>query len=151
MGLFSFSLYPYWALVICVFKEFSYFSKVAELIFEIVVQEFPGGLVVKDLALSLLWLRFDPWPRNFCMLQAQSEKTKQNKELFNIFPISYSIHRIYSYVNLGLLPFFPVRPGWQFTRFDLKVQLSLSLIFSIAFLFFISLILHSMYHFFYSF
>ena len=28
-------------------------------------QEFPGVLVVKDLASSLLWLRFDPWPRNF--------------------------------------------------------------------------------------
>ena len=30
--------------------------------------EFPGGLVVKDSALSLLWLGFDPWPENFCML-----------------------------------------------------------------------------------
>ena len=29
--------------------------------------EFPGGLAVKDLASSLLWLRFDPWPRNFCV------------------------------------------------------------------------------------
>ena len=26
--------------------------------------EFPGGLVVKDLALSLLWLSFNPWPGN---------------------------------------------------------------------------------------
>ena len=26
------------------------------------IKEFPGGLVVKDLGLSLLWLRFDPWP-----------------------------------------------------------------------------------------
>ena len=25
--------------------------------------EFPGGLEVKDPALSLLWHRFDPWPR----------------------------------------------------------------------------------------
>ena len=25
---------------------------------------------VKDLVLSLLWFRFDPWPRNFCTLQA---------------------------------------------------------------------------------
>ena len=25
-------------------------------------EEFPGGLVVKDPALSLLWHRFDPWP-----------------------------------------------------------------------------------------
>ena len=31
------------------------------------VKEFPGGLVVKDPALSLLRLRFNPWPRNFCM------------------------------------------------------------------------------------
>ena len=37
----------------------------------------PGGLVVKDLVLSLLWLGslkwhgFDPWPRNLCMLQAR--------------------------------------------------------------------------------
>ena len=35
--------------------------------------EFPGGLMVKDLALSLLWHRslrwweFDPWSQNFCM------------------------------------------------------------------------------------
>ena len=31
--------------------------------------EFPGGLVVKGLVLSLLWPRFNPWPRNFCMLR----------------------------------------------------------------------------------
>ena len=30
-------------------------------------REFPGGWAVKDLALSLLWPGFDPWPRNFCM------------------------------------------------------------------------------------
>ena len=29
--------------------------------------EFPGGLAVKDTALSMLWHGFDPWPRNFCM------------------------------------------------------------------------------------
>ena len=28
-------------------------------------KEFPGGLAVKDLALLLLWLGVDPWPRNF--------------------------------------------------------------------------------------
>ena len=33
-------------------------------------KEFPGGLAVKDLALLLLWLRFDPKPRNFFMLWA---------------------------------------------------------------------------------
>ena len=33
-------------------------------------EEFPGGLGVKDSMLSLLRLRFDSWPRNFCVLQA---------------------------------------------------------------------------------
>ena len=38
--------------------------------------EFPGGLAVKDLALSLLWLMlllwcsFNPYPRHRCTLQA---------------------------------------------------------------------------------
>ena len=38
------------------------------------VVEFPGGVGVKDLASSLLWLRFDPWPGNFCMPWAQAIK-----------------------------------------------------------------------------
>ena len=39
--------------------------------------EFPGGLVVKDLLTSsLLWHECDPWPGNFCMLQAQPKKKK---------------------------------------------------------------------------
>ena len=29
---------------------------------------------IKDLALSLLWLRFNPWPGNFFMLQARPKK-----------------------------------------------------------------------------
>ena len=33
--------------------------------FLIYVYKFPGGLVVKDFVLSLLWLRFDPWHGNF--------------------------------------------------------------------------------------
>ena len=32
--------------------------------------QFPGGLAIKDLVLSLQWLRFNPGPENFCMLQA---------------------------------------------------------------------------------
>ena len=32
---------------------------------------------VRDLALSLLWLRFDPWPRNFHMLQARTKGEKK--------------------------------------------------------------------------
>ena len=31
-------------------------------------REFPGGLVVKRPVFSLLWLGFDPWPRNIHML-----------------------------------------------------------------------------------
>ena len=33
------------------------------------ISEFPGGLVVKDSALSLLWFEFDPWSMNFHMLR----------------------------------------------------------------------------------
>ena len=45
------------------------------------ILEFPGGLVVKDLVLLLLWLRFSPRPGNFCMLQVQpKKKKKKNKE-----------------------------------------------------------------------
>ena len=41
----------------------------------------PGGLAVKDRALSLLWHEFDPWPGKFCMPQAQPKhKTKQQQE-----------------------------------------------------------------------
>ena len=36
--------------------------------------EFPGGLVVKDSALSLLWRGFSPWPGNFCRPPAQPKK-----------------------------------------------------------------------------
>ena len=34
------------------------------------------ALAVKDLALSLLWLGFRPWPGNFCMLLAQPKMLK---------------------------------------------------------------------------
>ena len=41
-------------------------------------QEFPGGLTVRELALSLLWHRFDSWPGNFHTLQVcLKNKTKQ--------------------------------------------------------------------------
>ena len=42
--------------------------------------EFPSGLAVKDLMLSLLWLRLllwlelDPWPGNLCMPQVWGKK-----------------------------------------------------------------------------
>lgn len=39
-----------------------------------------GDLAVKDLVFLLLWLRFDLWSRNFCMLPAQPKKQKKEKE-----------------------------------------------------------------------
>ena len=53
---------------------------------ENVVQEFPDGLVVKDLALSvlclrlLLWCGFVPWPKNFCMSWIHQKERKKGKE-----------------------------------------------------------------------
>lgn len=44
-----------------------------------IVLEFPGGLVAKDLVLSLLWHEFNPWPRNFCMPQVQPKKRIKKK------------------------------------------------------------------------
>ena len=44
-------------------------------------EEFPGGLAVKDLALSLLWLGFSLWPGNFGRLQAQPKKKKKTRML----------------------------------------------------------------------
>ena len=42
--------------------------------------EFPGGLAVKDLVLSLLCLGFTPWPENFCMLRVwPGNKNKNGK------------------------------------------------------------------------
>lgn len=29
--------------------------------------EFPGGLLMRDPAFSLLWHEFNPWPGDFCM------------------------------------------------------------------------------------
>lgn len=42
-------------------------------------EEFHGCLAVKDLVLSSLWLGFDPWSRNFCMLLVW----KKNRESYN--------------------------------------------------------------------
>ena len=48
--------------------------------------EFPGGLAVKDLALSLLWLRlllwyrFDPWPGIPPHTSGSVKKKKKKKE-----------------------------------------------------------------------
>ena len=44
-------------------------------IITIIKVEFPSGLVVEDLALSLLRLRFDPWPTNFHVLRVRPTTT----------------------------------------------------------------------------
>ena len=47
---------------------------------------FPGGLVVKDLGLPLLWLRslqwhrLDPWPGNFPMPWVRPKNKKQQNK-----------------------------------------------------------------------
>ena len=47
---------------------------------------FPGGIAIKDSVLSLLWLRFNPWSRNFCTPQAGPKKFLQNvKSMWNYF------------------------------------------------------------------
>ena len=35
------------------------------------IPEFLGGLAVKNLVLSLLWLGFDTWPENFHIVETQ--------------------------------------------------------------------------------
>ena len=42
-------------------------AKIKDRLLKATKEMFPGGLVVKDTALSLLWLGFDPWPGNSCM------------------------------------------------------------------------------------
>ena len=47
--------------------------------------KFPGGLAVKHSVLSflwlqlLLWLRFNPWLRNFLMLRAQQKNGREER------------------------------------------------------------------------
>ena len=40
---------------------------ISDLLSVTILLEFPGGPDIKCLTLSLLWLGFDPWPRNFHM------------------------------------------------------------------------------------
>ena len=45
------------------------------------IEEFPGGLAVKDLMLLPPWLgSVDPWTGNFRMLWVQQEKKKKKKK-----------------------------------------------------------------------
>ena len=54
------------------------------------VREFPGGLSVKDSALSLMWLQFSPWPRNFHMpWHHQREKKKKDE----VGPLPHTMYK----------------------------------------------------------
>lgn len=44
---------------------------------------FKGGLVVKDMSLSLLWLGFSRRPRNFCVWWAWPQTNKQTTKKAN--------------------------------------------------------------------
>ena len=50
--------------------------------------EFPGGLVVKDSLLSLLWLRFSPWPGHS---RGKAEKESQNPRFREIEKVGKKI------------------------------------------------------------
>ena len=52
--------------------------------------EFPGGLEVKYLALSLLWHWFHPQPRNFCMPQGTPPQRAQHDKYRMIHSIENS-------------------------------------------------------------
>lgn len=50
------------------------------------ILEFPGGVAVKDLALSLLWFRFDPWTGTSAYCGCiQKKKQKQKTKLKTFF------------------------------------------------------------------
>ena len=42
-------------------------------------QEFPGGLAVKDMALSVPWLWFNPWPGEFPHAVGVAKKNQHAK------------------------------------------------------------------------
>ena len=54
----------------------SFWKTVWQLLKKLNIEEFPGGLMVKNVALFLLRLRFDPWTSNCHMLRMQLGKKK---------------------------------------------------------------------------
>ena len=69
-------------------------------------KDFPGGLEVKDLALSLLWLGSDPlgvgsgtWHRKFCMPGAWQKKKKKKKNF------CAKLVRLWEIISLTFFPF----------------------------------------------
>ena len=56
------------------------------------MQDFPGGLVVKDSVLSLWWLRFNHWPRNLPDATGAALKNKNKKG--KCIQLSFSIQNL---------------------------------------------------------
>ena len=49
---------------------------------------------VRDMALPQLWLRFDPWPRKFHMLQMCGRKRKKNmKFIFTLIKLGKALKK----------------------------------------------------------
>ena len=48
---------------------------------EELLEEFPGGLEVKGLVLSLMWLEFDPWPGGKSACRHSQKKCLQHVEI----------------------------------------------------------------------
>ena len=70
--------------------------------------EFPGGPAVKNPVLSLkqhgslLWYRFNPWPRNFHVLQAwpKKKKKKKKKHPTKTQTLQFFIYNNHTYTNI---------------------------------------------------
>ena len=59
-------------------KEGMKFLRLSSTAKKSILGEFPGGLAVKDLALSLLWLWFNSWPGNFHIPWVQHRPPKKS-------------------------------------------------------------------------
>ena len=81
----------------------------AKVISKDAVLESPGGPVVKDLVLSLLWLRFNPWPENFCMPWAWPKKV-QKVEIFLAWLIKPPLYSLSGPLGMGLGGASPLHP-----------------------------------------
>ena len=51
-------------------------------------QEFPGGLMVKDLVLSLLWLGFDSKPTSLLYAMSMAKRKGKEKSHFSLFEMA---------------------------------------------------------------
>ena len=71
--------------------------------------------MLKDPALSLLWLEFDPWPRNFCMLQVCPSPPKKIQITFGnmiftpkpwLYPKAHSVLGKEMTTRVGLIQYY---------------------------------------------